>query len=298
MFNLKSLYLFRYKAVNILALLIILVGGVVFSGCAPNEDTNTFESQQFIENPFVFEQLNLPFVTSTHGLGRYSRLKSEEARETINKIFREAGIALEADYPYKKNGINIKLDGYDAKRKIGYVWIDDDNLGAGMLREWWNYGYYYSQVKEEIFNTSDFTVHNDLEDVKFHIGTLIENEFDGDLARSYADKFNKILDLIDENEKPAAYRELYIDILIRREQNNNQSGQFPIHKIDKNSSYKEKETAYIDWTLREKIKKTTQNIPQKETLNKIMNFAMMTWSISYNVIMINTGVSIQQMTSS
>jgi len=88
-------------------------------GCAPNEDTNTFESQQVIENPFLFEQLNVPFVTSMNR-GRYSRLKSEEAHETINKVFREAGITFETNYQYKKNGLNIKLDGYDAKRKIQF----------------------------------------------------------------------------------------------------------------------------------------------------------------------------------
>lgn len=270
MFKVKSLY-FKHKVLIPRALASILLGGILLSSCTPNEDANTLKSQQVIENPFVFEQLKIPFVTSMQGGGMKSRLKSEKARETINKVFQEAGITLEADYHYKKNGINIKLDGYDAKRKIGYVWIDEENYGAGILRGWWNYGYYYNQAKEEILNTADVTAHSDLENVKSHIGTLIENEFDGDLAVNYADKFNTIIDLINEDEKSAAYKELYIDILIQREQNNNKSGQFPIHKINKNSSYKEKETAYLDWTLRGKIEKMTQNIPKKETLNKILH---------------------------
>lgn len=51
-----------------------------------------------------------------------------EAREFLNLRFRAAGYQLAADYSFHAPGVAVVLDGYDADRKTGYVYVSHHDI--------------------------------------------------------------------------------------------------------------------------------------------------------------------------
>ncbi len=261
-------YPFTYKALQVLAAAGILMG----TSCSSEKTPSSMDSatQNSLVNPFPFENLDIPFIPPMHGTGLPARLKSEQARETIHKVFREEGIKLEENYVYTKNGINVKLDGYNAKRNIGFVWLDYENQGAGVINSWRSNFQYYSHIESEVRDAFDSLHPNGLEYTKSYLARFIGNEISWDEIEEYSDRFNRIDDLANEEEKMFAYGELYLDMLIHKTEHD-ESLQFPTHKINESNSYEQKKTVYVNWRLKEEFEEMTENIPNKETLHKILD---------------------------
>lgn len=51
------------------------------------------------------------------------RLTEARAREVVGKRFAAAGVELEADVVFTQGTFAINLDGYDAKRRVGYAYV-------------------------------------------------------------------------------------------------------------------------------------------------------------------------------
>ena len=80
-------------------------------------------------NPFPFEQekAKVPFMSGGFGTGMPERLTAEEARTAIKKAFTDSGIALEEQFRLKEKDIDVRLDGYNAEEKIGFILMTHDN---------------------------------------------------------------------------------------------------------------------------------------------------------------------------
>ncbi len=267
-------YPFTYKALQVLAGAGILVGTSCSSTGKASDSATVIQPeiavQDSLVNPFTFEKLDVPFMPAMFGTGLPARLKAKEAREAISKIFQEEGIELDTNYHYKKDGINIKLDGYDVERKVGYVWINYENQGTGMIKDWRSY--HYQEAKAKILDSSGYPYnrYDDLEYLKSYIARFMGNEMSWDVIDEYSDKFNKIDELTNEAEQLAAYKELYLDMLIHKAQNDEASA-FAANKINKNTNYEQKKAIYINWLLKGEFDEMIQNIPHKTTLNKILD---------------------------
>lgn len=87
-------------------------------------------------NPFPLEGSGLPFRTSPYGTGEPQRLEAELARRAIDAVFAAEGIELTSGYAYAKDGVAVKLDGYDPKSRLGYVFGDWDKLDGSALISW------------------------------------------------------------------------------------------------------------------------------------------------------------------
>lgn len=89
-----------------------------------------------VVNPFSLKNGGFPIHPIRYGTGQPSRLTEKEARPVIEKIFKRAGLTLKRDVDPKLPGVTVELDGWDAKRKIGFEYV------------YWNdYEYQQSYVK-------------------------------------------------------------------------------------------------------------------------------------------------------
>ena len=76
---------------------------MLFSGQTLNAQVN----QDTLYNPFPLENAGVPYAASSFGTGMPSRLRSEEALQTIRKAFEESGIKLEENVWYEDKNIGV-----------------------------------------------------------------------------------------------------------------------------------------------------------------------------------------------
>jgi len=284
-------YPFSYKALQALTAAGILVGVSCNTTKTSNDSTtsvqptrteqgpvtnlpttNSDAPQDSLSNPFSFESMGVPFMPAMFGTGMPSRLTSEEARETINRVFREEGIKLKSNYKYKQTDLNVTLDGYDANQKIGYVWVDYSKMSAGMV-DGWVVSPYRNHHDAEIAIILDEKkyVTNSIDFLQSMINNGLSEEEDKDLVAAYSKRFHQVDLLTNEDDKLATYKELYLDMFIQKEQISKKSRLFLTHKITESSTNKEKETACMNWIMRKNYDQNTQKVPNKETFDKIFN---------------------------
>lgn len=55
-----------------------------------------------------------------------------EARLLLNQMFRDAGLRIVNDYPFRKTDIEVTLDGYDPERGIGFEYLAPSERGADL----------------------------------------------------------------------------------------------------------------------------------------------------------------------
>ena len=82
------------------------------------------------KNTFPLERTGLPHTPASYGTGLSSKMDARIARETIFKIFAKEGIPLQKDYLYKKDDLEIQLDGYNEQKKIGFSWLTYQNINV------------------------------------------------------------------------------------------------------------------------------------------------------------------------
>ncbi len=91
-------------------------------------------------HPFTVAESGLPFRTSPFGTGAPSRLDEAKAREVISRVFAQEGYRLSRDVPYDRNGVAFIADGYDAEKKVGFVFATHKRLDADGVLSWNNEG--------------------------------------------------------------------------------------------------------------------------------------------------------------
>ncbi len=85
-------------------------------------------------NPFPLENARVPYQPVSFGTGMPERLKSEEARQAIRKAFADSGIELEEEVWLEDGKVGVFLDGYSAKEKIGFVYMDYSNMDGSFAK--------------------------------------------------------------------------------------------------------------------------------------------------------------------
>ena len=90
-----------------------------------------------VENPFTAEISGLPHRTSPYGTGVPNYIDEELARRVIERTFRDAGYRLKANHPINDSGVACVANGYDERRKVGYVFAGWKSLEGDALIRWW-----------------------------------------------------------------------------------------------------------------------------------------------------------------
>jgi hypothetical protein len=87
-------------------------------------------------NPFALATSGFPIHPIRYGTGQPSRLTEEEARPLIRRVLGAAGLKLAEEVDPRLPGIRVRLDGWDAQKKIGYEFVnwDDYEYAGGHVR--------------------------------------------------------------------------------------------------------------------------------------------------------------------
>ena len=74
-------------------------------------------------NPFALKRSGFPIHPIRYGTGQPSRLSEADARAVISKVLRKAGVRLVKDVDPKLPGVVVNLDGWEAKRRVGFEFV-------------------------------------------------------------------------------------------------------------------------------------------------------------------------------
>lgn len=81
-----------------------------------------------LPHAFSWEKSSLPIEWHPYGTGEPARLSEDAARAAVEQVFSAAGIHLARNVPFRRPGITCELDGYDASKKVGYVFVSWQDL--------------------------------------------------------------------------------------------------------------------------------------------------------------------------
>lgn len=81
-----------------------------------------------LPHAFSWEQSALPIEWHPYGTGEPARLSEEKVRPVVERLFAAAGIRMSRDTPFQRPGVAVDLDGYDASKHVGYVFVSWSNL--------------------------------------------------------------------------------------------------------------------------------------------------------------------------
>lgn|GEM_PF-6160964 len=111
--------------------------GIAASVSCSNESVSSAPIDPNAKNPFTATVSGLPHRTSAYGTGVPDYIDADLARRVIERTFRQQGYDLSSDHRIDEKEIACPIDGYDAKRKIGYVFAGYSNLENDVLVRWW-----------------------------------------------------------------------------------------------------------------------------------------------------------------
>ncbi len=137
-------YPFTQKAINWLAASGLC--GALFlmpeadGGIAEQTDKMEAMDRDTLGNPFPFEKMGLPHITSSHGTGLPRRLNTEYARRMIDSLFAANGFKLEKRILEIGDGL-LEVDGYDKANKIGYIFLPAYRLDSSLYISWQDYNW-------------------------------------------------------------------------------------------------------------------------------------------------------------
>ena len=88
------------------------------------------------DNPFSIAVSGLPYRTSGYGTGVPSWIDSDLARRVIERTFKQQEVSLQPGYEVKDEEVQMVATGYNKDEKLGYVFVDWDNLDVDALIQW------------------------------------------------------------------------------------------------------------------------------------------------------------------
>jgi len=210
MFNIKPLY-FKYKTIYALVAVGFLWGISFLQEQETSNNVSIIQQNVMVQdslfNPFSVEHLGVPFGSDNpYRRDIFSRLTSDEVWTVINKIFEEEGINLEKNYDYKKDSIAVVLNGYAPDLNIGYLWVDWDKMGAGMIMHYPEV-YYEETVSQYFLNYGIEKVDN------------LEREVERWAKKeAFIEKFGKPFEAAQkietDEERLLAFKKVYLDLVI------------------------------------------------------------------------------------
>ncbi|MEZ4886315.1 MAG: hypothetical protein R3E32_16385 [Chitinophagales bacterium] len=81
-----------------------------------------------LQNSFNGDLVDLPYHTEECGTLFPIFLKRKVVRKEVFSSLKRKGIDLQPDYLYADGDISFVVDGFDPKKKIGYIWMDESVL--------------------------------------------------------------------------------------------------------------------------------------------------------------------------
>ncbi len=90
-----------------------------------------------VQNPFNEESANLPYYTEECTTEFPYFLDRELVQKEIVAALKRKGILLKSNYLFQKDSVSVLLDGYDLNNRIGYIWIEEDNLEFDLVDYSW-----------------------------------------------------------------------------------------------------------------------------------------------------------------
>lgn len=124
--------------IGILVVLAALFVGVFYDGNAKaNEDNFIFdESIEYpVTHPFPISSTNLPLDTTAQKDKLKSRIGYHDVLHSLFTVFDEEGYKMVGDTTISIGNLTIPVTGYDPIMKVGFLWLDFDRMGEGLLDE-------------------------------------------------------------------------------------------------------------------------------------------------------------------
>ena len=112
---------------------------VFFACCSTGQKTPTLSPPPYVMegregiflNTFSLAQGDFPLlgeVEKLPGAPEFTLLPEKEALALLNERFKAHGHSLKKNYHFHYGRIDVKLDGYDKRRYIGYIYISKDDF--------------------------------------------------------------------------------------------------------------------------------------------------------------------------
>lgn len=288
-------YPFSQKALKALVAAGILVGIPQLTSCdLPKASAAVsfelpFTAKDTLGNPFPFESMGVPYIPASFGTGLPSRIKSEDAREVINKVFKEEGLKLEQQYMYNKDGVKVLLDGYNPELQIGYVWVDYRNMGPGMVASYNRR--YPSNDSYARYTTSPL---NDIENYDMDaldrtINRFLERIEDFDEEKKTITKALEEARQISRKKKQRkAFEALYLDTkLLQAKAYKNSIVKTFIDQGLKDQSVENKEKVLIETMLYQAVENYTQNYSRTSEGNQELIVLKVVRNHGYSILKLN-----------
>lgn len=238
--------------------------------------------QDSLFNPFVLDTSRLQSLGfSPCGTSTTTSLPPERAIEAINKAFEEEGVKLEKNFDYKKDGVALRLDGYNKDLNIGYVWLYHLNKGEGMVLDnilyhmdsgYGRFSSYTNDYTKLTLSPFHFVTDEEISTIQL-IERWVENQinsgYQNELKVEYSEQYEKVKKMNDEDEKLYAYKILYLDMLIsmskkQGDRNGHNATHFFESRLKSNRDIEIKEKVLIEWTLHYKIKKCIYDLKKNK----------------------------------
>ena len=122
-------YPFRHKFIKWMS-----TGGLASMMLLSANELSAQSKVDSLYNPFLLENARVPYQPVSFGTGMPERLQSEEARQAIRRAFADSGIELEEEVWLEDANVGVFLDGYSAKEKIGFVYMDYSNMDGSFAK--------------------------------------------------------------------------------------------------------------------------------------------------------------------
>ncbi|MBI5531646.1 MAG: hypothetical protein HY898_02950 [Deltaproteobacteria bacterium] len=81
-----------------------------------------------LPHAFSWEASHLPIHWTPYGTGAPARLSEQQVRPVVERVLMSAGIRANSKVQFSRPGIEVELDGYDAVKKVGWIFVEWQKL--------------------------------------------------------------------------------------------------------------------------------------------------------------------------
>jgi hypothetical protein len=81
-----------------------------------------------LPHAFSWEASHLPIHWTPYGTGAPARLSEQQVRPVVERVLMSAGIRATSKVQFSRPGIEVELDGYDAAKKVGWIFVEWQKL--------------------------------------------------------------------------------------------------------------------------------------------------------------------------
>lgn len=112
-----------------------------------------------LQNPFTGDELYLPYYIEECGSELPIILEKAAVKKALFAHFERKGIPLKEKYLYEDENISFLLDGYNAEKKIGYIWITEACLEMDAME---------NMIIEDLKEAGEFKMYGNQDSLSFY----------------------------------------------------------------------------------------------------------------------------------